>query len=94
MLCFVCPPSAILLVACVRVCAGQVPVYAPTLVKALEGKGSALVRSGQHHTLVLTQEGAAAAAAQGHPTGCSKHALCRLCAPVSRCGMLCCTPRS
>lgn len=37
--------------------AGLAPVYAPTLVKALEGKGVAAVRSGQHHTLVLTQEG-------------------------------------
>lgn len=38
-------------------CAGQVPVYAPTRVKELEGKDAALVRSGQHHTLVLTKQG-------------------------------------
>lgn len=37
--------------------AGQAPVYAPKLVKALEGKGAVLVRSGQHHTLVLTHAG-------------------------------------
>ncbi|KAI3438963.1 hypothetical protein D9Q98_001377 [Chlorella vulgaris] len=36
---------------------GQVPVYAPTPVKALEGKGVTLVRSGQHHTLVLAEGG-------------------------------------
>ncbi|PSC70525.1 fructose bisphosphate aldolase [Micractinium conductrix] len=36
---------------------GRVPIYAPTLVKALEGKGAKLVRSGQHHTLVLTEAG-------------------------------------
>eukprot|EP00887_Chlorella_sp_A99_P000575 scaffold17.g575.t1 len=33
------------------------PVFAPTLVKSLEGKGVAAVRSGQHHTLVLTRQG-------------------------------------
>lgn len=42
--------------------AGQAPVYAPTLVKALEGQEPALVRSGQHHTLVLTRAGAHAPA--------------------------------
>ncbi|KAL4446354.1 hypothetical protein ABPG77_003161 [Micractinium sp. CCAP 211/92] len=36
---------------------GQAPVYAPTRVKELEGKDAALVRSGQHHTLVLTKQG-------------------------------------
>lgn len=35
----------------------QAPVFAPTLVKSLEGKGVAAVRSGQHHTLVLTRQG-------------------------------------
>lgn len=37
--------------------AGLAPIYAPTLVKALEGKGVASVRSGQHHTLAITGEG-------------------------------------
>ena len=37
--------------------AGQAPVYAPTLVKALAPGSVAGVRSGQHHTLVLTREG-------------------------------------
>lgn len=32
-------------------------MYAPTRVKELEGKDAALVRSGQHHTLVLTKQG-------------------------------------
>lgn len=32
-------------------------MYAPTPVKALEGKGVTLVRSGQHHTLVLAEGG-------------------------------------
>jgi len=36
---------------------GLAPVYAPTRVKALEGKDASLVRSGQHHTLVLTHAG-------------------------------------
>ena len=46
---------------CVLTAAGQVPIYAPTLVKALEGKDVALVRSGQHHTLALTHAGASGA---------------------------------
>lgn len=32
-------------------------MYAPTLVKALQGKDVALIRSGQHHTLALTHAG-------------------------------------
>lgn len=36
---------------------GQVPVYAPARVKALEGHSVVAVRSGQHHTLVITGEG-------------------------------------
>ncbi len=36
-----------------RVCT-QEPIWAPTLVKALEGKDIALIRPGQHHTLFLT----------------------------------------
>jgi regulator of chromosome condensation len=35
---------------------GFFPAYTPVLVKALEGKDVALVRSGQHHTVVLTGE--------------------------------------
>jgi hypothetical protein len=42
---------------CVSLAAGQVPIYAPTLVKAFESKDIALVRSGQHHTLALTHAG-------------------------------------
>ena len=37
--------------------AGQAPVYAPALVRALSGRQVASVRSGQHHTLVLTRQG-------------------------------------
>jgi regulator of chromosome condensation len=36
---------------------GLAPVYAPVLTKALKGKSIASVRSGQHHTLVITTEG-------------------------------------
>ena len=36
---------------------GLALVYAPTLVKALQGKDVALIRSGQHHTLALTHAG-------------------------------------
>ena len=42
------------------------PLYAPALVKALEGKGVRLIRPGQHHTLFLTEAGALLSA--GRPT--------------------------
>ena len=44
----------------------QALIFAPLLVKALEGKGVRLVRPGQHHTLFLTEAGALLAA--GRPT--------------------------
>lgn len=36
--------------------AGQMPLFAPTFVKALVGRDVAAVRPGQHHTLVLTNQ--------------------------------------
>ncbi|CAL8462036.1 g1567 [Coccomyxa elongata] len=45
---------------------GQEPIWAPTLVKALEGKDIALIRPGQHHTLFLTSTGVVLSA--GRPT--------------------------
>jgi len=44
----------------------QEPIWAPTLVKALEGKEVAAVRPGQHHTLFLAASGALLSA--GRPT--------------------------
>lgn len=47
-------------------CAVQEPIWAPALVKALEGKEVAAVRPGQHHTLFLAASGALLSA--GRPT--------------------------
>ena len=35
----------------------QEPIWAPSLVKSLEGKEVTLIRPGQHHTLFLTKSG-------------------------------------
>ncbi len=48
---------------------GLAPVYAPTLVKALEGKDVARIRSGQHHTLALTHAGAVQQGGYGRVLG-------------------------